>query len=152
MTRDALVVTAAALKPASAQAATEYADHRERMVGALNARMLARPDLEALVGPDNREMMADNHANHARFIQTILAHHDPEVLVDSVLWVFRAYRSHGFQLTYWSAQLNAWIEILGAALSPAAFAEVRPLYEWLLLRQPAFVALTDASAGVDGGP
>jgi hypothetical protein len=63
--------------------------------------------------------------------------------VDTVLWVFRAYRSHGFQLTYWPAQLETWIRILKEDLSPDSFSEVYPFYRWLLLHQASFVALSD---------
>ncbi len=108
--------------------------------------MLARSDVDKLVGPDNRKMMTDNHANHARFVTAILARMDSEQLVDTVLWVFGAYRAHGFQKTYWSAQLNTWVEALRAELSPAAFADVYPLYDWFIIHQPSFFALTEDHA------
>lgn len=42
------------------------------------------------------EMMKDNHANHVRFVHSILNNPNAEVHTDTVLWVFRAYKSHGF--------------------------------------------------------
>jgi len=65
------------------------------------------------------------------------------VLVETVLWVYRAYRSHGFRLTYWPAQLNAWMVVLKAQLSEDTFREIHPLYNWFIVNQAAFVRLTD---------
>ena len=69
--------------------------------------------------------------------------YEPEVFVDTVLWVFRAYRSHGFQTTYWAANLNLWVDLLKKDLTPEAFEEIYPFYNWLIVNIPAFVKLTD---------
>ena len=143
MDRAALIETARALPPVPPAAAAAYVASRDALVAELDRRMGARDDLDRLVGPDNRAMMANNHANHARFVASVLAELDPEVLVDTVLWVFRAYRSHGFGLAYWSAQLATWIEVIRDQL-PAHAADIEPLYDWFLVHQPAFVALSDA--------
>ena len=106
--------------------------------------MGARADVDRLVGADNRAMMEDNHANHARFVETMLAQPDAVVLVDTVLWVFRAYRAHGFHLTYWSAQLNAWMDAMRGQLAAEHVAAIAPLYDWFIVRQPTFVAISEA--------
>ena len=147
MTREELIGIARELPPTAAEAAREYAQKREALVTEVDRRMLQRLDLERLVGEDNNAMMQDNHANHARFVANILQHPDPEVLVDTVLWVFRAYRSHGFHLSYWPAQLNTWVEVLQQQLSPGAFGGVYPLYQWFIVSQPAFAALSDSQLG-----
>ena len=143
MDRKALIATAAALPAIPASAAKAYAGARERLVAEVNSSMGARSDLDRLLGPDNRAMMENNHANHARFVETVLRGFDAEVLVDTVLWVFRAYRSHGFSLTYWSAQLNAWLDAVKAHLGPDDSKAIEPLYQWFLVYQPAFEALSD---------
>ncbi len=43
--------------------------------------MSERPDIESLVGANNIDMMKDNHANHVRFIASLLKNHDPEYLL-----------------------------------------------------------------------
>ncbi|MBE2187838.1 MAG: hypothetical protein IAE98_00085 [Candidatus Kapabacteria bacterium] len=121
----------------------EYSQKGDLMVGKMNVLMLGRPDLLQLIGDSNIEMMKDNHANHVRFIASILKQYHPEVLLDTILWVFRAYRSHGFSTNYWAAQLNSWINILKAELTPTAFNEVYPLYEWMQINIPVFVQLSD---------
>lgn len=143
MNRAELIHSAAELEPVTEAAADEFAARCQTLVGLMNERMNARPDLDRLVGADNRSMMQDNHSNHARFIKTILRHFDAEELVDTILWVLRAYRSHGFALAYWPAQLNAWTEALRDELTPESSAAIIPLYEWMLVRMPSFVALAE---------
>ncbi len=94
--------------------------------------------------------MKDNHANHVRFIASILRNHNPEILVDTVLWVFRAYRSRGFSSNYWAAQLNTWIEIIKEELSTETYHQVFPLYEWMQLNIPTFVKLSDEKLELPG--
>lgn len=155
MTREELLETARAMPPFPAEAAREYGREREILVADVNKRLLQRPDVEQLVGPGNLDMMRDNHGNHARFVESLLQCYNADVLVETVLWVFRAYRAHGFRLTYWSAQLNAWVEVLQARLSPESFAAIYPLYRWFIIHIPTFVALTDSpdagrTAGEEG--
>ena len=149
MTRAELLETARAMPPFPAEAAREYRRERETLVADVNKRLLERPDAEQLVGPGNLAMMRDNHGNHARFVESLLECYHPDVLVETVLWVFRAYRAHGFRLTYWPAQLNAWVEVLQLRLSPESFAAIYPLYRWFIIHIPTFVALTDAPDTVD---
>lgn len=113
------------------------------MISRMNDIFLSRTDLSALIGDNNIDMMKDNHANHARFIASILKHHDPEVLVETILWVFRAYRSHGFSSNYWAAQLNSWIMVIKQELSQTCFEEVYPYYEWMQINIPQFAYFSD---------
>ena len=74
---------------------------------------------------------------------SILKNFNAEVFVDTVLWVFRAYRSHGFTTNYWASQLNTWIDILKNSLTDKSFNEVYPYYEWMQVNIPIFVKLSD---------
>ena len=150
MEREDLVKSAARLGNFAPAAVAEFRAQREEMVAAVDTRMLARPDIADLVGRDNIDLMKDNHANHARFIESILSEFHPEVLVDTVLWVFRAYRSRGFHTGYWAAQLNAWVTVFKQTLSASAVQAIYPLYDWMIVNIPGFADLTDAAvAGTD---
>ncbi len=149
MTKDRLIDAATAIPAASPEAAAEYERNRERLVAEVNRRMEARPDIEGLVGRDNLDMMRDNHANHARFVRTILKDFDPRVLVETVLWVFRAYRSRGFSDNYWAAQLNVWIEVMKETLSPESSTRIYPLYDWFIVHIPAFTFLSGEAVSED---
>lgn len=143
MTKEELLASAELLSQPSKSATEEYSEKSEKMAAEMNRIMGERPDIDYMVA-GNRAMMEDNHRNHARFIGSLLYSYSPSVLVDTVLWVFRAYRSHGFQLTYWPAQLDTWVEVLRGELSPEAMNEVYPFYRWMIVNQPSFVLLSDS--------
>jgi len=138
-----LLQTCNQLKQVSEKASMEYASKADKLVSEMNTLMLARTDIEKLVGKENLTMMQDNHSNHIRFITSILKDFNSEVLVETILWVFRAYRSHGFSTNYWAAQLNTWIQLLKSELCMESYAEVLPLYEWMQINIPTCVKLSD---------
>jgi hypothetical protein len=149
MKKESLLDSAAYLGPFSKQAVDEYAAKTDKLVNQINTIMLKRSDIKSMVGNANFEMMKDNHANHARFILSIMDNFNKDVLVETILWVFRAYRSHGFASTYWAAQLNAWITILKEELSKDTFDQVYPLYNWMQVNIPVFDALSEKALGTE---
>lgn len=144
MNKEQLIQTAKELPRIEPGALKEFAEKRDQMVSLMNEAMLNRADINKLVGEDNLEIMKDNHANHARFVESILRSPHAETLVETCLWVFRAYRSRGFHSNYWSAQLNTWVDVLKQSLSPSAAEAVYPLYHWFIVHIPDFTALSDA--------
>lgn len=140
-----LVDSAAMLVKPTEALVGEYQEKQELLVSEINRRMLSRDDILTLVGSDNVLMMQDNHHNHVRFMASLLQVYVPEVLVDTILWVFKAYRSHGFHELYWSAQLNTWLAVFKEILSPDAYQEITPLYQWMIVHIPDFSSLTEAS-------
>lgn len=152
MTREYLLESARSIGPAGKATASEYMDKADLLVARINEHMLARKDVDELVGAHNIHMMKDNHANHVRFVGSMLHAFNADVLVETVLWVFRAYQSRGFRHTYWAAQLNGWVEVLRAELSPEAFDEIYPLYEWMQVNVPILVRLTEEHAVVEEPP
>jgi hypothetical protein len=143
MDKTTLLSTASELKQVSEKTAKEYKEKTESMLSLINTRMQERQDLDTLVGEKNISMMKDNHANHARFIASILHNYVPEKFVETVCWVFRAYRSHGFSLSYWSALLNTWIDVLKELMSEESFDEIYQYYEWMQVNIPIFIKLSD---------
>ncbi|MBD3235472.1 MAG: hypothetical protein GF330_02070 [Candidatus Eisenbacteria bacterium] len=146
MTKHALIDSARRLPAPSPPAATEYAARVELLSAEVTRTLRERSDLDALIGPGNAAMMEQNHRNHARFMSNLLGAFDPEVLVETILWVFRAYRGHGFHLTYWPAQLDTWLVVLEDRLPADACREVRRIYDWMLVHQAAFAALSEPEA------
>ena len=142
MTKEELSTTAKELRQASGDAAAEYEARREIMVTAVNNLMLSRPDITSLVGEQNLQMMKDNHTNHGKFIASVLRRYNPAMLVETVLWVFQTYQSHGFQQEYWAAQLSTWLAVLENNLSEDSFNEIKPLYGWLLSNVAIFASLS----------
>ena len=143
MSKEILLKTAAQLQQPSAEAQKEFSKKLNTLVEQMNQTMLNRKDINELVGAGNIEMMKDNNANHARFMESVFDNFIPEVLVDTVLWVFRAYRSRNFSSTYWSAQLNARINIFSKELSENTFNEILPFYKWMQVNIPIFNKLAE---------
>ncbi len=143
MNRTDLIKTAIKLKQVDAKYAKEFSTKMEVLVGKMNTVMEARPDLAEMVGKNNVAMMKDNHANHARFLESIFYQHSPEILVDTVLWVFRAYIARNFSSTYWAAQLNTWLVIYKKELSKECYEAIYPYYNWMQINIPHFTILAE---------
>ncbi|MBF0234802.1 MAG: hypothetical protein HQK62_12295 [Desulfamplus sp.] len=143
MTREDLIKSAGELKKVIPEALNEYKEKRDKLVSIINDSMLKRADIKDLVGEKNFDMMKDNHKNHAMFVESIMSNPNPEVLTDTVLWVFRSYRSRGFHQNYWAAQLSTWIDIIKANLSKESFDAIYPLYNWFTINIPHFTNLSD---------
>lgn len=139
-----LVESAESIRTVSAEAVREYIEKMDTLAVKMNEAMLAREDIFELVGGEkNITMMKDNHYNHLRFIGSIMQTPDAETLVDTVLWVFRAYMSRGFHTNYWAAQINTWTRILKENLSAESYIEVASVYNWLSINIPFFTIAAD---------
>ncbi len=143
MKKDDLLKTAQKLAQPSPEALTEFSGKSESMAHELNQRFSRRKDLPQLIGEGNTEMMFDNHRNHLRFMVSLFSNYEPQVLVETVLWVFRAYRSHGFKLTYWPAQLDSWVDIFKGQLTRTCYDEIYPFYHWMIVNNAYFALLSD---------
>lgn len=142
--------TAKKLKQPNDAFAQEFNEKWEALAAIGTQILMERPDLEKLIGTGNGNMAEDNNRNFPRFMTSLFLDYKPEVLVETVLWVFRAYRSHGFQTTYWAANLNIWVELLKKELTPEAFKEIYPFYNWLIVNIPVFVSITDTDLSGHG--
>ncbi len=143
--KEHILDTAKELKPPEASFCREFEEKWEQLAAMGTRTLFERPDLDKLIGPDNQKMAEDNNRNFPRFMLSLFSDYKPEVFVETVLWVFRAYRSHGFKTTYWAANLNLWVEMLKKELSPGAFGQIYPFYAWLIINIPLFVQLTHGS-------
>ncbi len=143
MNLDYLSRTAKQLRQPSAAAAAGFEAARESLAEELSRQMAARPDLEKLIGPGNMAMMQDNSRNFCRFMGSMFFAYESEVLAQTALWVFRAYRSHGFHTTYWPANLDTFVEIARKRLPATTFDEIYPFFQWLIVNIPTFVKITD---------
>lgn len=141
-----LVQSAQMLQRAEEPAVKEYHLHFDFLVAAINKYMLTRSDLNELIGKNNISMMKNNHFNHVMFIHSILKYPNAEVLVDTIIWVFRTYRSHGFSTKYWHVQLEGWMNILPTQISHATYEQILPLYKWMLAHIESFRTLSENSS------
>ncbi len=143
MQKDDLINAARSLLTVPLSAVQEYSEKREKMVSLINEKMVKRADITELIGEKNLDMMKDNHRNHAMFVESVMGSPNAEILTDTVLWVFRSYRSRGFHQNYWSAQLSTWIEVLKDNLSDESFNAIYPIYNWFIINIPHFTNISD---------
>ncbi len=145
MTKDELIESAKKIDPPELAIAESFGAKREMLVSRVIDSLCQRKDIDRLVGQDNITMMKDNVSNMSRFMESMFNQYAPEAYVETILWVFRAYRSHGFQLAFWSAHLNAWIETIRSEQTDENLNQLIPFYEWIQIHIPQFTALTDES-------
>jgi hypothetical protein len=146
--KESLLITAGQLKQPR-KAATQEFDQKWEAIAATGTRILMeRPDLEKLVGTGNEKMAEDNNRNFPRFMLSLFSDYAPAVFVETVLWVFRAYRCHGFRPTYWATNLNIWEDLLKQEMSVEAWHEIQPFYNWLIVNIPVFTLITDTDLQV----
>ncbi|MFW5838161.1 MAG: hypothetical protein ACOCVM_09130 [Desulfovibrionaceae bacterium] len=141
-TKEDLVRHAATLPLPAQEAAPAFKAAGPAMIRRVESELFARSDLEQLIGLDNLSMVENNHANHVRYLASLLAAFDPASFVEIVHWVYRTYTAHGASPRYWEIALPLWKQ----ALEEEAPAEVReildPVYDFLIRRHQDFVQLS----------
>jgi len=143
MNKKELIAAAETLSQPNAAAAGEFENLRGSLTGRVMERMRQRTDLEKLIGDGNEAMLADNAANMARFMASMFQQYDPVIFVETIHWVFRTYRAHGFNLAFWPAFLNTWMEEITALLAPDTVEQLNPFYRWIQIKIPIFTMITD---------
>ncbi len=143
MDKEKVLASARLLKSLPSGAVEEYAAKRQTIVAQMNRRIAAREDvLELIGGEENRNTMENNHANHAKFMESMGSVFDPGTFVEIIVWVYRTYRARGFQPEYWNVQLNCWLEILRESLTEKSFDAFKPFYDFILQNHDFFVKTT----------
>lgn len=141
--KDKLIRTAERLAIPGPEAIREFRKLRSSLSEECTRIFEQRSDIKQLIRDNNLAMAKDNNRNFARFMESIFTDFEPTLLVETVLWVFEAYRTHGFQTTYWAANLNIWVDVLKSRLSEKHFSQIYPLYNWFIINIPVFTLLTD---------
>lgn len=142
MDKQHLINSAQLIEQVSPDTLAVYARMTDSLVARQTIKMLQRNDIKELIGESNESILRDNIANHCRFMSSLFVNYNPEVFVETVLWVFRAYGSRGFTQNYFASQLNSWMEHLREDLDAEVFAEIYPYYNWMQVNIPIFVLLT----------
>ena len=148
--KEELISEARNLEAPSENAAEEFSKMKDELAVKLKERMTEREDIEELIGKGNRPMMEDNSINMVKFFDSIFTNYEPKVFVETVHWVFRTYRSHGFKPDFWPANLNSFVNIMQEELSEETFDELNPFLHWIIDNIPVFIELTEEYQEVSG--
>lgn len=148
LVKNMLVKSADKLVNVSESSIKEYVDNMDLLVATLNEVMLKRKDiLELIRWENNITMMKNNHHCHLQFIAAILQIPDSETLVDTLLWVFHAFRSRGFSPHYWEVQISTLTLLMKEKVSEKVFLEISSIYNWMNLNISIFTMIADEHLG-----
>lgn len=142
MKKEQLISSAKELKPINNASLEEYKTKMSEIKSAADSNMLQFNNLTDLIGEDNVNVLKDNNANHVRFMSSIFANYDAKVFVETVLWVYRTYKSHEFSESYFPKQLETWNKIIKHKLSEESSSEILVYYDWMLKNHTMFNQLS----------
>ena len=136
-----LLQEAQALPRVDQAAVLAYRGALDSMVEQVNRTMTLHPEMPRLIGYNPLQMMFDNHLNHARFMANVFRFDAKELLVKTVIWVYRTYHHHGFEYDYFPAELQVWQQAVASHLSEAHSQAILAIYQWLVDRHGQMVRL-----------
>jgi methanogenic corrinoid protein MtbC1 len=148
---DELIARLSVLFPIPAEAGAAYEAARGALVSHVNRALAARPDVEQLIGAGNLRTMENNHANHAMLLSNVFRLNQPELLSQTIPWVYRAYPARGFSFDYFPVVMPAFIEAIQARLDAELAAPLVAVYAWILEAHPTMMAAAKAE-GADTIP
>lgn len=119
----------------------EYERLADAIVESVNACMRERDDLAVLIGPNNLEIMYENHRNHAAFMTSVLHFGNYGLLAQTLPWVYRTYYNRGFSHAYFATVLPVWMGVIREFMGEGS-AGIQSVYKWLLDRHEETVKLS----------
>lgn len=144
MNKSELINSANLLPRITPEALTEYRSKSGRMAEQLNEHFISDNEIENLIGNNNIDLMKNNHENHAHFMASVFENFSAETLVNTILWVFKVYRSREFKPVYWHRQLNCWIDLIKENIDTNEQDGILDYYKWMIEHINDFTQLTDA--------
>jgi MerR family transcriptional regulator, light-induced transcriptional regulator len=123
---------------------TAYKNHMPALIRFVDSRLNELPGIDALIGNNPRQVMYDNHKHHAAFMATVFSIGDYELLARTVLWVYRAYHSHGFSHDYFPVELKAWQEAVETHIGTDLAGPILAVYAWMIGNHELFIALSQS--------
>ncbi len=134
------------LKRVSTAAAAAYEAALETMLPLVDRKLIEREDLDRLISSNPIAFMRANHRNHAVFMANVFRYSCYGLFAQVLVWVYRAYRHHGFAGEYFPLELAAWREAVTACLAPPLAAEIDAVYAWMMDRHEELLQLATPAA------
>ena len=136
--------------PIPDDASLEYSRLRGALEELVNNRVSSLPHINKIVPHRLRSVMLDNHRNHVNFMANVFTFNQPDMLLQTIPWVYRTYHDHGFSYDYFPEHLTAWQNAVTELLMPTAAAAINPVYRWMVDHHNQFVtASLSADSGTD---
>ena len=131
------------LPEVSREATRDYVENTDKLIEMVNNDLKKRDDLEELIGNNSVQVMVDNHENHARFMANVFKLNNYEMLLDTIVWVYRTYRRHGFSYDYFPVELKAWSRTVERELGSRSANQINRIYSFMLDNHERFVELAE---------
>lgn len=131
------------LPEVSREATQDYVENTDKLIEMVNNSLKNRDDIEELIGDNSVQIMVDNHENHARFMANAFKLNNYEMLLDTIIWVYRAYHKHGFSYDYFPVELRAWSGAVERELRPRSADQINKIYSFMLDNHGRFVDLAE---------
>lgn len=137
-----LIAEAGKLGSIPEQAARDYRSKIITMIEEVDERILDRADVDRITGGNPVSVIRNNHENHAHFITNVLLFDDFTLLVRTLPWVYRAYRSRGFSDDYFPSVVSAYKEAVERHLGGSTAPVVSSIYQWMMDHHDAVLELS----------
>ena len=123
----------------SKEAAEEYGKNIDVMIKKVDQDMSEKENLNQLIGDNPLNKMEDNHKNHANFMYNSFQLNDPELFLNTIIWVYKTYNNHGFSYDYFPVELRSWISAVKKYLSTETQNSIIKVYKWMLNYHQIFI-------------
>ena len=124
------------------KATTIYQENIPVLKKYVDETLTLNPSITKLIGKNPLQVMYDNHTHHAAFMATVFSIGNYELLVRTILWVYRAYSAHNFSYDYFPLELKTWIDALKKHITSDMTAEIKSVYAWMIKRHENMIYLS----------
>lgn len=142
---DKFIDEARRLPTISLNSAQSYQTMLDPMVEQVDIRLTALKNIDTLIGHNPLQLMYDNHRHHGIFMATVFHLNGYELLARTLIWVYRAYSSHGFSYDYFPQQLMAWQKAIEQLLPDNQNSGILGTYDWVLKNHETIIRLSETS-------
>lgn len=136
-----LVQDLLSLQAVSPNAAMTYGAVKGYASARVSDLVFSHPQANAFLPENKSDMAVNNHEQHAQYMESVFLDGADESVVDTIVWVYRTYTSHGFDLSYWPVQIDAWRIVLADLLPEEDYQCIAPYYDWLAGHHADFAEL-----------
>ena len=144
MTMEELLVQAGRLPRIPPAAIAAYQQSSPVLTKYVDEKLCCMTDIHTLIGNNSMQVMLDNHANHAAFMETVFSLGNYALLCKTIPWVYHSYHSHHFSYDYFPVELRAWKEAIETSLDRDLMSPILTVYDWMLEHHESFIQLSQA--------
>lgn len=125
----------------SALAADEYHQKEGILQNDVNQEMANLRSRYDFRGNCPLQVMVEYHLHHTLFMSSVFRLNNYTLLVRMLVWMYRAYHSHGLSYEYFTYAFPEWRKAVMLHMNHATGAEIDHVYQWIVEHHSDFVQL-----------